>query len=183
MIKIFKKINFPFRTKQITKHYKYSVVLGIGGNIGNTKKRFQQLLNYLQKDNRLQLISTSIIVQNPPFGYIDQNDFFNTIIIIKTDLHPIKLLDLMQKYELKFKRKRSFKNAPRTLDIDIIFIKKYTHYLKINHPRLKIPHPFWDQRDSVLIPLSYLNDFLHKKRYNLPKFMKWGKESGKYQLF
>jgi 2-amino-4-hydroxy-6-hydroxymethyldihydropteridine diphosphokinase len=56
----------------------------------------------------------------------------------------------MQRYENRFKRTRSFKDAPRTLDIDIIFFANK----KINTKQLTIPHKNWSQRESVVIPLS-----------------------------
>jgi hypothetical protein len=78
------------------------------------------------------------------------------IIVIKTNFNPKKILSFTQSLEKRFKRKRAFKNSPRTLDIDIIFIKKGHQHLYINQPNLIVPHPKWFQRNSVLIPLQSL---------------------------
>ncbi len=128
------------------------VTLGIGGNIGNVKQGFHKLFKMLNSDGRFSIISTSPILKNPPFGYLDQDDFKNAIIVVATDLSPHATLGAMQRYENRFKRKRSFKDAPRTLDIDMIF---YDNKM-INTKDLIIPHPHWYKRESVIIPLGLL---------------------------
>jgi len=131
---------------------KHTVILGIGGNIPSVRRRFEKLFYYLQKNNLVDIIETSPILKNPPFGYLNQDDFFNAIITIKTNLNPDKILRFALRTEHIFKRKRAFKNSPRTLDIDILFFDK----IAINKRHLVIPHPKYHQRESVLIPLSYL---------------------------
>jgi len=146
--------NFPkvyFKSKK-----KYTVTLGIGGNIGDVKKRFNMLILMLKKDNRIKLIKTSPLLKNPPFGFLEQDDFINAIIVLKTDLSPNNILKLCWIYENRFKRKRSFKDAPRTLDIDVIFIKEKGVDIKINTKKLIVPHAFYKKRQSVLIPLKYI---------------------------
>ncbi len=93
---------------------------------------------------------TSPLLLNPPFGFLDQNDFLNGIIAIKTNLAPNDFLKNMQRLEKRFGRKRSFQDAPRTLDIDIIFFDNK----KINTEDLIIPHKDWANRESVIIPLE-----------------------------
>ena len=93
---------------------------------------------------------TSPLLQNPPFGFLQQSDFLNGIIALKTDLCPNAFLKAMQRYENKFGRKRSFQDAPRTLDIDIIFFDNK----KINTQNLVIPHKNWANKESVIIPLK-----------------------------
>jgi 2-amino-4-hydroxy-6-hydroxymethyldihydropteridine diphosphokinase len=61
-------------------------------------------------------------------------------------------LDYLLRVEKKFARKRSFANAPRTLDLDIIFFDN----IVINTPKLQIPHKSWFKRNSVVIPLMDL---------------------------
>ncbi len=122
----------------------------MGGNVGDTKRRFQKLFYYFKRDIFLDIVQTSPVLQNPPFGYLEQPDFFNAIIILKTDLLPKRLLSHLLKIEKRFGRKRYFKNSPRTLDIDIIFYDKITYKKK----DLIIPHPKYTQRDSVLIPFE-----------------------------
>jgi len=142
---------FPYKSKYNSKK-RNSVTIGIGGNIGDTSKVFKKLFLMLQNDSRFALLETSPLLQNPPFGYLEQKDFLNGIIVLKTDLSPFECLKVFQKYEKRFKRKRSFQDAPRTLDIDIIFFNK----LKIDTKELKIPHIGYKNRQSVLIPLGFV---------------------------
>ena len=157
---LFKSNLFPFSSLKKNKK-PHTVTLGIGGNIGDVKKTFHKLFLALRGDKRFEIIKTSPILKNPPFGYLEQNDFFNSIIIIKTHLSPIQLLNEIQRYENRFKRVRSFQDAPRTLDIDILFYDN----IKFKHQRLIIPHKNWLYRQSVTIPLSFLcqNDIFSKK--------------------
>lgn len=144
--------HYPYKTK--SKHTsKHRAILGIGGNIGDTKKRFQKLFFYLANHSKISIIQTSPLLQNPAFGYTNQPDFINAVIEIQTNLSPIELLRLTQHTENIFGRKRSFANAPRTLDIDIIFFDDIKHYY---HKDLSIPHPWYQSRDSVMIPLKLI---------------------------
>ncbi len=145
--------HFPkmFNLSSKKKHY---VTIGIGGNIGNTKSIFDKLILCLKKDSRFTLLITSPLLKNPPFGFLEQSDFLNGIITLQTDLSTNAFLKAMQRYEIKFGRKRSFQDAPRTLDIDIIFFDNK----KINKENLIIPHKNWANRESVIIPLKYIKN-------------------------
>lgn len=144
--------------KQFTKKqgFTYEVTLGIGGNIGDTKKIFHKLFLTMASNAKFHITNTSPILQNPPFGYLEQNDFFNAIIVLQTNEPPYQILKQMQRYENRFKRIRTFQDAPRTLDIDIIFIKKNKQHIISSDPKLILPHHGWDKRESVLIPLASL---------------------------
>jgi len=144
----FKSLHFSYKTKQKTSH-RYRVTVGVGGNVGDLKRRFEHLFYYLKKDKRVELLQTSLILKNPPFGFIDQDDFFNSIIVLQVSMQPVVFLDYLMRLEKKFARKRSFANAPRTLDLDIIFFDNRV----VNKPKLQIPHAEWFKRESVVIPL------------------------------
>jgi len=141
--------HFPYSTKS---KGGYKALLGIGGNIGNVIRRFEHLFFYLKRSSFIHMIETAPILKNPPFGYLEQGDFYNTLILVETHLTPQALLRYMLGVEKVFGRKRLFKDGPRTLDIDIIFYEN----IKMDTKRLTLPHPAWMQRDSVLIPLSMM---------------------------
>jgi 2-amino-4-hydroxy-6-hydroxymethyldihydropteridine diphosphokinase len=145
---IFKGLHFGYSMKK-SNSLRYEVTVGIGGNIGDVKRRFEHLFIILKREKRVELIKSSFILKNPPFGYTKQDDFLNSIIILKTNMQPMVFLDYLLRLEKKFGRKRSFANAPRTLDLDIIFFDNRV----INNKKLKIPHPSWSKRESVVIPL------------------------------
>jgi 2-amino-4-hydroxy-6-hydroxymethyldihydropteridine diphosphokinase len=91
-----------------------------------------------------------LILKNPPFGFVDQDDFFNSIIVLKVNMQPHVFLAYLMRLEKRFARKRSFANAPRTLDLDILFFDNRT----ITTSKLTVPHPSWSKRESVVIPLA-----------------------------
>ena len=136
-------------------------LIGVGGNVGDSKRLFYKLLIKLKRDNLVDVIAIAPIYKNPPFGYLEQPYFFNTLFLISTKLKPLALLKYMQHIEKFFRRKRLFKDAPRTLDLDILLYNKIEF---IKGSKLIIPHPFWQSRDSVLVPLQYLKDSLCLKR-------------------
>ena len=141
---------FPYSKNIQTQNYR--VLIGIGGNVGNSKKRFEKLFNILRKNRQMNILATSPILKNPPFGFFNQPDFYNSLILLETRISPFNFLNYTLYLEKRFGRVRSFKNAPRTLDIDIIFFD----FLKIKSLKLTVPHWDWQNRDSVTIPLIYL---------------------------
>lgn len=148
---LFRTSNFPYVNKKKSSK-RHIVTIGIGGNIGNVKQTFDKLLLCLNSHTKFDIIMTSPLLQNPPFGYLEQNDFLNGIITLKTNLAPNEFLKIMQRLEIRYGRKRSFQDAPRTLDIDIIFFDNK----KIHTENLIIPHKDWANRESVIIPLNYM---------------------------
>ncbi len=148
---LFYTSNFP-KTFKCSSNKKHLVTIGIGGNIGNTKHIFNKLFLSLKQDKRFDIFMSSPLLLNPPFGFLEQNDFLNGIIALKTNLAPNEFLKNMQRLEKRYGRKRSFQDAPRTLDIDIIFFDNK----KINRKKLIIPHKDWATRESVIIPLNYM---------------------------
>jgi len=142
---------FPIVNKD-NKSYKKVVVVGIGGNKGNVRKRFRNLYMYLYKNRLVSISQTSAILQNPPFGYLAQDDFYNAVMVIRTSLSQKAFLKFLLHVEKIFGRTRSFKNAPRTLDLDIIFYDN----IRYNDKNLKIPHQNWTERESVVFPLLNL---------------------------
>ncbi len=149
---IIKGEHFPYRATDRSS-CRYHAVIGAGGNVGDTKRIFEKLFWYLKRDRHLKLMQTSSILKNPPFGYLDQAFFYNAVLIISSDMQPRRLLRYLLEIENRFGRKRSFKDAPRTLDLDILFYEDRV----IESEDLIIPHPEWYKRESVLIPLMEVN--------------------------
>lgn len=127
------------------------VVLGIGANIGNVRHTFLHLLAWFLRHPHFNVLKTAPIYQNPAFGYTKQPDFYNTLLVLQTRLHLVHIFSLIFYLERKFgrARKREFKNAPRVLDIDLIFYNQVI----LKRPYLTIPHREYQNRESVLIPM------------------------------
>lgn len=149
------KIRFFPLLKKTAVSYKNTVVVGVGGNEGEVKRRFTKLYRTLLDDRRFGIMETSSIFKNPPFGYLDQPDFYNAVMVLQTSLSAKMTLKILLHVEHIFGRKRIFKNGPRTLDLDIIFFNNQT----IKQKDLIIPHPKWEERLSVKVPLSELKRF------------------------
>jgi len=141
--------HFPYNTKSKGGNL---ALLGIGGNIGDVIRRFEHLFWYFKRSPFVNIVETAPILKNPPFGYTEQDDFYNSLLLIETALTPQALLRYVLRVEREFGRKRSFQDAPRTLDIDIIFYEN----VKMDTKTLTLPHPGWMKRSSVLIPLAHM---------------------------
>lgn len=139
--------------KRVKKQFfKYEFYLGIGGNLGNTKKRFETFFNKFKKDRRFFISKTSPILLNKAFGYKNQPNFLNAVLLVQSSRCPNEVLKIMQHYENIFGRKRSFKNAPRTLDLDILYFNTKVRKTK----KLIVPHYGANERISVILPLGMM---------------------------
>ncbi len=130
-------------------------MLGIGGNLGDCLKRFESLFCKIIKDSRFVVLSTSPIYRNPAFGYVHQEDFWNATMQVSTNCGVVEVFRMIFYWERCFGRgrKREFKNAPRTLDVDLLWFNE----MRLERRYLNLPHPQWSKRESVLIPLQYQN--------------------------
>ena len=131
---------------------KNEIIVGVGGNVGDSRRRFQILISHLKTNKKIKIKAISPLLKNPPFGFLDQDDFFNFIIVLNSNMSPSELFEFLKKIENRFGRTRNFKNAPRTLDLDIIVFRNE----KIKTKKLHIPHKFWKSRQSVILPMQYV---------------------------
>ena len=130
--------------------FQNSVILGLGGNIGDVKKRFNGLYFKLSRDSRFHIVENSALLINEAFGFKEQADFTNAVMLVQTSLAARQILKITANLEKRFGRVRSFKNAPRTLDIDILYFSGRSR----NDARLTLPHPGAQSRASVILPLG-----------------------------
>lgn len=139
----------PYRYFRAYGQLKGYVILGVGANCGECLVRFWKLLKRLACRNTI--IATSPILKNPAFGFQEQPDFFNMVIWLTTNLGIADFWSFCAYLERNFgrARKRPFKNAPRTLDLDIIAFKN--QWIRLGD--LEIPHRAWSERQSVWNPL------------------------------
>jgi len=125
-----------------------TVYLCLGSNLGEREKNLTQALTSLSQKVNLEKVSS--IYETEPVGYKEQPFFLNIVCQITTDLSPWELLHLAKNIESKMGRTFSFTNAPRPIDIDILFYDDQT----IQTQNLTVPHPLLADRAFALIPLA-----------------------------
>jgi 2-amino-4-hydroxy-6-hydroxymethyldihydropteridine diphosphokinase len=123
--------------------------VALGANLGDAVATVQQALRDVAGLPETQLFKASSLYRSAPYE-AHGPDFINAVALIQTQLSPLALLHALQALELQSGRERPFKNAPRTLDLDIIFYGD----LSLNTPELTLPHPRWYERAFVLQPLA-----------------------------
>ncbi|NUK32004.1 2-amino-4-hydroxy-6-hydroxymethyldihydropteridine diphosphokinase [Parageobacillus sp. VR-IP] len=131
--------------------------IALGSNIGNRLYYLREAVKALDNHEQISVTATSSIYETEPVGYINQDKFLNMVVKITTALSPFALLEVTQKIEQKFGRKREIRWGPRTLDLDILL---YNHE-NIETEQLIIPHPRMTERAFVMIPLLEINHDIH----------------------
>ena len=128
------------------------VYLLLGSNIGDSRR---QLLKAQQniKQKIGPIIRQSSLYQTAAWGNTKQPDFLNQVVITETVLTAEQTMQTILSIEEKMGRIRTEKNAPRVIDIDILFFNKAI----INTNNLTVPHPQLQNRNFVLIPLNELS--------------------------
>ncbi len=124
------------------------VLLGLGANLGAPIGQLADAVRRLREV--LEGIAVSSVYRSAPVGYRQQPDFYNLVCRGRTSLPPLDLLGATRGIEDTLGRQRSFPNAPRTLDIDILAYGE----LVLHTPELILPHPRLHQRAFVLFPLG-----------------------------
>ncbi len=108
-------------------------------------------LSHLEEAH-VHILRVSRVYETEPYGYRAQAWFLNLVAEVDTTLFPLQLLRTIHRIERKLKRRRTIRNGPRTIDIDIVFYRNAV----VNTPELQIPHPRYRERSFVLAPLSEL---------------------------
>ena len=123
--------------------------VGLGGNIGEVRQTLHSALAALGDVPGTYLVRASSLWRTAPVGHSDQPDFINAVAAFDSTLAPHALLDALLALEQRFGRKRSFANAPRTLDLDLLLHGSAL----VSEPFLTLPHPRMHERAFVLAPL------------------------------
>src|ERR1700722_11628040 len=105
-------------------------------------------------DLRLRRVSSAY--ETEPIGFREQRWFVNLVAEFETELFPKQLLRRIQKIELDLGRRRTVKNGPRTIDIDILLYGNFV----VKMEGLEIPHPRYRERRFTLAPLAELSPSL-----------------------
>lgn len=125
-------------------------IVALGSNLENPAAQVQEALKKISEQQDITLEKASSLYATDPVGYTDQPEFINAVALIETTLTPEKLLECLLEIENQFGRVRSFANAPRVLDLDLI---DYNHQ-KMQTEFLVLPHPRAHERGFVMKPLA-----------------------------
>ncbi len=124
--------------------------IGLGSNLGDRLATLRAAVQHLEPLGRITAVSR--LYDTEPIGYLEQPRFLNAVVALETELTPIDLLDALLDIERDLGRTRSFPNAPRTLDLDLLLVDELT----LDTPELTLPHPRLHERAFVLVPLVEL---------------------------
>lgn len=134
----------------------HQVYLSFGANLGDRQANILQALQYVQA--RTSIKKTSSFYETEPVGFSDQPLFLNIACELDTDLSPDDLVHFLKWIEKRMGRRESFRNAPRPIDIDILFYDE----VHINSSDVHLPHPRLNERAFVLVPLAEIApDLVH----------------------
>lgn len=129
----------------------------LGSNMGNSRELIAEAIEQIEI-NTGKLIQESCLYSTAAWGNTDQPDFLNQVILIETKQLAEETLQSVLSIEKKMGRVRTVKNAPRIIDIDILFFNKMIIHL----PELIVPHPEIQNRRFALIPLNEIaSTFIH----------------------
>jgi 2-amino-4-hydroxy-6-hydroxymethyldihydropteridine diphosphokinase len=126
--------------------------IGIGSNLGDRRSYIDKAIGALKKNKDIEVLRISSIYETDPVSDIAQGKFLNGVIEIETSLGAQKLLEELNLIEKSLGRERVAVNAPRTIDLDILYYGDEV----IKEDSLVVPHPRIQDREFVLKGLREL---------------------------
>ena len=123
--------------------------IGIGANLGEPLRAVRDAIARIASLPQTQLVRASSLYRTAPHE-AGGPDYVNAVAQVGTSLDPAALLDALQQLETEAGRERPYRNAPRTLDLDLLLYGSE----RIATPRLSVPHPRMHERAFVLVPLA-----------------------------
>lgn len=128
------------------------VYVGLGANLGDRGEALLQALSGMAALPQTQLLAVSSLYSSAPVD-AEGPDYLNAVAALETEQAPEAFLQALQALELAAGRERPFRNAPRTLDLDIVLWGDQ----HLDSATLTVPHPRMWERAFVLRPLHELN--------------------------
>ena len=122
--------------------------IGLGSNLGDRVATLRTAVQRLETLGGVNAVSS--LYETEPVGYLEQPRFLNAAVVLETALAPADLLRALLGIERDLGRTRSFPDAPRTLDLDLLLVEDVI----LDTPELTLPHPRLPERAFVLVPLA-----------------------------
>lgn len=127
----------------------HTVYIGMGSNMGDKERNLKHAIELIHHSDKSRVTKTSKFYITAPVGYLDQDDFLNCAIEVKTMLSPEEFMNMLLGFEKDLKRERLIHWGPRTIDLDILLYDD----MVTSHEDYIIPHPRMAERLFVLEPL------------------------------
>lgn len=141
-------------------------LIGLGANLGQARETIERALEALKSTSGIEALEVAPFYGSDPVDAKGPT-FVNTVARIQTHLAPLALLEVLQALEREHGRERTFRNAPRTLDLDLLWYEEIT----METARLTLPHPRMHERAFVLKPLNDLMPELVLKQGNIAQLL------------
>lgn len=155
-------IGLPLETVSVKIHRGWhDVAIALGSNMGDSKKFLDDAVEKVGKLPDTKVIKVATYITTKPYGGVEQDDFLNSAMTIRTMLTPTELLDRLHDIEREAGRERIIRWGPRTLDLDILLYDD----LVMDTEDLTIPHIEMHLRDFVLKPLAEIAPWLRHPVY------------------
>lgn len=127
--------------------------IGLGSNLDGPQAQVVKAFDELAALPHTRLVARSPLYRSAPVEAPGQPDFVNAVAAVQTELSAAQLLEGLQGIEARHARQRSTRNAPRTLDLDLLLYDE----MSLSSPMLTLPHPRMHLRAFVLQPLLDLD--------------------------
>ena len=146
-------IGLPLETASvaITRGW-HTAYIALGSNMGDKQGYLDMAVDRLNAREDCQVRQVSGYLVTAPYGGVEQDDFLNGALELRTLLDPEALLEVLHEIEQEANRVRQIRWGPRTLDLDILLYDD----LVLDTPSLQIPHIELHLRDFVLIPMAQI---------------------------
>jgi 2-amino-4-hydroxy-6-hydroxymethyldihydropteridine diphosphokinase len=141
-------------------------LIGLGANLGQARETLERALEALKSTPGIEALEVAYFYGSDPVD-AQGPSFVNTVARIETQLAPLALLEVLQALERTHGREPSFRNAPRTLDLDLLWYEG----VAMETARLTLPHPRMHERAFVLKPLNDLMPELVLKQGNITQLL------------
>ena len=123
--------------------------VALGANLGDAAQALRDALTALGDTPGIRVVRASSLYRTAPIQSTGP-DYVNAVAQVSTTLNAMALLDALQTIEIGAGRQRPYRNAPRTLDLDLLLYGS----ARIDSSRLTVPHPRMAQRAFVMVPLA-----------------------------
>lgn len=134
----------------------HTVYVGMGSNMGDKEKNLKDAIKLIEDSSKSKVTKISKFYTTKPVGYLEQDDFLNCAIEVKTILSPKEFMTALLEFEKNLKRERIIHWGPRTIDLDILMYDN----LVTSEEDYIIPHPRMSERLFVIEPLCDIAPYL-----------------------